>query len=351
MLIGEEGPYVTDLLRKFASLAASPRQFLAAGLYQPLQAVLGEGEPTILVDRVLFICKEDAYNHSPPAMVHLLETLLPDDQAVAHIVERLRVAPPAPPDPFDALILVSKMPFLDRQPTRKALKRFLQSTPLQPVVVVNGPRWAGKTYTGEFIDHVLHSRPGLRHCRIEIEEGQGRSIGPRELASNMVTVMGGDPSTPPPENSNLDRWAQELANWIISVANASGLNWWFMLDGFNTTELRTTDTRLLITKLAKGLTTGVARERHRLVLTDFDRSILPLQPGLIAAEIIAPIPHASVARAVAEVIGRSPQPLRAADVTAKILDGLGDPVDDLPELGLRLSDLVVSVESPALAGG
>ena len=222
-------------------------------------------------------------------------------------------------------------------------------------MVVNDPKGAekryGKSYTGEFIDHVLHSHPGVRHCRIEIEEGQGRSTGPRELASDMVTVMGGDPAKPPPENTNLDRWAQELANWVISVANASGDKWWFMLDGLNSTELRTADTRLLITKLAKGLTTGVARERHRLILADFDRSILPLQPGLIAAETTTTIPHALVASAVAVVVGQSPEPVDTAAVTAKVLDGLDDPVEDLPELSLRLGDLIASIENPALAGG
>jgi hypothetical protein len=351
MLRSEEYDFVTCTLVERASLQVSPRQFLVAGLYPQLQALVGEGNPRFLVERVLAVSNDDGYRRSPPAMVHLLETLLPGDPDVAGIVERLRVPPPQPQDAFDALVLVSKLPFLERQATRTALRLFLHAIPTQPVVVVNGPQWTGKTYTGEFIDHVLSDRPGVRHCRIEIEKGQGGSIGPRELAKDMVTQMGSDPNAVPAENSNLDRWMQELANWVISVANASNRDWWFMLDGFNAAELRTSDTRLLIIKLAKSLTTGIARERHRLILADFDRSILTLQPGLIAAETIAAIRHTSVARAVAEVVRRSPEPLEAAKVTAKVLEGLGDPVDNLPMLGQRLSDLIVSVESPALAGG
>lgn len=351
MLTNDEFDKITVMLLRVSSGTPSPRQTLAAGLYPDLRNRLGEGEPALLVERALRMCQEDAYLRSPPAIVQLIETLLPGQAAVAAIVERLRIPPAPPPDPFDALVLVSKLPFLDRPRTRAALRRFLHDTPVQPVVVVDGAQWAGKSYTVEFVDHVLHAYPRMQHCLIGIEAGQGRSTGPGELARDIVTTMGGDPHAQPPENSNLDRWAQELANWIISVANASDRNWWFMLDGFNAAELRTTDTRLLITKLAKSLTTGMARERHRLILTDFDRRILPLRPGLIAADTTAPIPHASVASAVAEVVRQSPLPLEAAAITARILAGLADPVDDLRELSLRLSDLIASVENPALTGG
>lgn len=154
MLTQDELEDVTIRLLRSASLTASPRQFFVSGLYPHLQVMLGEGEPAILVDRVLRMCQEDAYSHLPPAIVHLLERLLPNDPTVAAIVQRLRVPPPSSMDPFDALVLISKLPFLERQRTRAALRLFLQTTPTRPVVVVNGPRRAGKSYTGEFIDHV-----------------------------------------------------------------------------------------------------------------------------------------------------------------------------------------------------
>jgi len=344
MLTSDELPYVTARLVAVASLAPSPRQFLVAGLYEHLHGDLGEGTPLDLVDRVLNLCRDDGYRRKPPAMVHLLTTLIIGDPIVTAITERLRTPPPKSSGPFDALVLYSKLPFLDRHPTRAALRAFLDPRPAQPVVVVNGARRAGKTYTAEFVDHVLHDHPGVQHCRIEIGEKQGASVGPAELARDAVAYMGGDPAAGPQPTTNLDRWAQELANWIISVANRSGINWWFVLDGFNTRELRD-DTQLLIIKLARSLTTGVSRERHRLILLDFDRSILPLQPGLIADQITAPIPHASVAAAVTHVVASSPQPFDISAVTAKVMAGLGDPVTDLPELGLRLSDLIASVNA------
>jgi hypothetical protein len=351
MLTQEESVDIADLLVAVAAVAPSPRQFLAVGLHEHLRDHLGEASPRILVEHALDLCRQDGYRSSPPAMVQLLDKLLPKTEPVVAVIRRLRVPPPPAPDPFEALILISKLPFLDRLSTRAALKRFLlQRTPIQPVVVVNGPRRFGKTYTGEFVDHILASIEGVSHCRIELAQGQGRSTGPLELASDMVAVMSGVQTAPPPANTNADRWAQELVNWVIGVANASGRNWWFVLDGFNAHELRT-DTEPLIKKLAKSLTTGIARERHRLVLTDFDRAVLPLQPGLIAHEMATAIPHLSVAAAVAQAVQLSPEPLDAAKVTAKVLEGLADPVVDLPELGQRLSDLIASVDGAAVLGG
>jgi hypothetical protein len=349
VLTDEERHLVTAGLLSVVAPMASPRQTLVAGLHEALHERLGEGEPLLLVERTLELCLEDGYTHTPPALVRLLETLLVGlDPDVERIARRLREPPPELDDPFDAVVLVSKLPFLDRQSTRTALRQFLQRTPLQPVVVVNGPAH-GKTFTGDFVDHVLSSWPKVRHCRVHLEERQGGSTGPGELASDLVAIMGGNPASAPPANTNLDRWVQDLVNWALSVANTSGCSWWFVLDGFNPEELRP-DTQLLIAKLAKSLTTGVARERHRLVLTDFDRTVLPLQPGLIAVETTAPIPGASVATAVRQVLSRSPVPVDPLPVVERVLRDLGDPVSDLRELGLRLTDLISSVGDPLPSG-
>lgn len=345
MLTDDERHLVTAGLLRVVALATSPRQTLVVALHETLQERLGEGEPRVLVERAVDLCLEDGYRQDPPALVHLLQTLLVAlDPEVERIASRLREPPPELDDPFDAVVLVSKLPFLDRQSTRAALRQFLQRTPLQPVVVVNGPAH-GKTFTGDFVDHVLSPWPKVRHCRVHLEERQGGSTGPAELASDLVATMGGSPASAPPANTNLDRWVQDLVNWALSVANASDCSWWFVLDGFNAEELRP-DTQLLIAKLAKSLTTGVARERHRLVLTDFDRTVLPLQPGLIAVETTAPIPRASVATAVAQVLSRAPAPVDPAPVLERVLRDLGDPVSDLRELGLRLTDLIASVGEP-----
>jgi hypothetical protein len=346
MLTQEERFDIRDRLVRVVSPAPSPRQVLAASLDVELQVRLGEGLPVTLVEQALQLVAEDAYRRDPPAMIRFLTMLLPGDPAAERIIGRLRTPPPSLADPFDAVILVSKLPFLDRHSTRRALRRFLE--PPQPglpvVAIVNGR--TGKTYTGELVEHVLHTQAAVRSCRIELDERQGASVGIAELARDIVTGMGGDPSSQPAHNTNLDRAAQEFANWIISVGNASPYRWWIVLDGFNPDELRQ-DAQLLVTKLAASLTTGVARERHRLILTDFDRSVLSLRPGSLVLEETSPIPHASVAAAIAQVIGFPAQSAEVAAVAEKVLAELDDPVTDLPELNRRLCDLIASAEHVA----
>jgi hypothetical protein len=351
VLTQAERPEIADLLISVVALAPSPRQTLVAALADRLRGSLGEGEPRMLVERALELCCDDGYATTPPALVRLLTTLLPGDAVVATIVERLRVRPPAPADPFDAVVLTSKLPFLERAAIRMALRKLLDRRPVQPLVVVNGARRSGKSYIAEFIDHVLHDEEDTRHCRIAIEPGQTAAVGPIELAGDMVTLMGGDPSRAPAPNTNLDRWVQEVANWVIATANASGPDgkWWFVLDGVTGCDLRQ-ETRLLITKRASSLTTGVNAERHRLILLDFDRALLPLKPGLIADKTTGPIPHNVVRTAVAQVIAGSGVGFDVAEITAKMVGGLPDPITDLPELGQRLADLIESIDAVTCAG-
>lgn len=357
MLTDAEREIVAGLLLTASQGQISPRQFLAAGLLPRLQRDFGEGSPGELVPRAIELVCAAAYADDPPALVHLLMSLLPGEAAIDVIVERLRIPPPAHEamDPVDAVILVSKLPFLERSLTRTALRTFLhQRLPQQPVVVVDGEA-PGKTYTGTFVDHVLSDQHLVRPCRIELCPTQGSSTGPAELARDLMTAVGGDAFQNQPPDTNRDRWTQDLANWVLGAANrpcpdcGSPVRWWFVLDGFTKKELRP-DTRLFIVNLATTLQRGVNRERHRLILTAFDRNVLPLRPGSIALETTAPIPHSAIQRAVARMLPNLTDDLDQQTVTSDILLGLPDPVTDLLDLGRRLGDLIGSMEHPATAG-
>jgi hypothetical protein len=338
MLTQQDRDFIEEELVALVAGSASPRAALSAGL-GALAARLPDGlAPALLVSQAVEICIEDGHQRTPPAMVTLLQ-LIKHIAGIPEIIARVSAPPPRAADPFAALILDSKLPFLDRLPTRAHLRALTQQQPTQPVVVIGGGRKSGKSYTSEFVDHLCRNLGGIQHCRIEVPEKQGASIGPAELARDIVTSVGGDPRQEPPANTNLERWTQDLANWIISAAKASGVRWWFVLDGFNQNELRD-DTRLLIVKLAKGLTTGMARRLHRLILLDFDRTLLPLQPGMIASESTSGIPASAVAAGVAEVVRVSGKQLDEEKILAKLMEGLSDPVMDLPELGNRFRDLI-----------
>ena len=344
MLTEQERAFIDAQLGELVMRVPSPRQAIVAALHPELAAVLPEGlAPYLLVARAIELCEQDGYSKNPAALVRLLTTLLGEVARVTEIVARVRTPPPPPPDPFEALILDNKLPFLDRKPTRAYLRALTKEKPPQPLVVINGSSKSGKSYTGEFIDHVCGHLKDVQHCRIELAQKQGASTGPAELASDIVTYVGGDPQKAPPPNTNLERWTQELANWIIAEAGRSKFRWWFVLDGFNKAELRE-DTRMLIAKVAKALTTGVAQRLHRLILIDFDRTTLPLQPGLIASDQTGGIPISAVEAAARHLLATSGGTLDGPQIIARIKQGFSDPVTDLPEVAQRLGDLMAVLE-------
>jgi hypothetical protein len=155
----------------------------------------------------------------------------------------------------------------------------------------------------------------------------------------MVTNMGSELAGAPTQTTNQERWIQEIVNWVLSVANMSQYSWWFILDGFNADEMRP-DTQQFIVTLATKLGTGIQRDRHRLILLDFDRTVLAVPPGSVSDQTTSPIPHDSVVKAVDQILATAAPDLDRALVTAGVLDGLSDPIADLRELGVRLGAVI-----------
>ena len=65
------------------------------------------------------LSQNDAYRHTPPAIVQLLRGLLPDRSEIIAIADRLATSTASSDDPFEALVLRSNLPFLDRAPHDK----------------------------------------------------------------------------------------------------------------------------------------------------------------------------------------------------------------------------------------
>jgi hypothetical protein len=343
MLTSEEYILVETKLIELVTPQALPRQFLAVMLPAPLAAELTEGlPPTQLVRLALKLCQDDAYNTAPPSMCLFIERCFPHQPEFTTVCDRIKTPPPPLPaaaDPFDAVILSNKLPFLGRPAVRVHLRSLIQMYPPRPVVVVNGPAGAGKTYTSELIKHACRTYTDIVLCHVEVSKEQVSSTGPADLAREIVIQLGGDLDKMPQQQTNADRWAQELALWIVSTAQKSACKCWIVLDGFNATALRR-DTLSLVVKLSLQLTRGVASRIHRLILLDFDHTSLPIKPGDIAQDTIPGLGMAVVVGFLNEVLtaaGRQPDaPAMIQGVTA----GLSDPILDLEELGGRLADLI-----------
>jgi len=351
MMTNDDRDYVeqalTNLLQGQAALRVTAVAFLPPYLQQRVPDNL---LPPMLARLVIELCIEDAYANSPPTLIKLVTGLVGADPRIATIMTRAAVPPPAGPDPYAASILRNGMPFLGRTALRAHTKTLAGPGRVRPVVIVNGIINSGKSYSGDFLDHICGLQPGVRFSRNVLKEKQGHATGAAELARDLMTDVGGDPASLPPravnvdaDTSNLDRWTVELANGVIAQANRSNSRWWFILDGYNKTELRE-DTKFFIVNFVLRLQAGVAMQ-HRLILIDFDRTLLAIPPGLIAPDITETIPHGLVQGFVQEMTALRATPLDWQQLSSGVLDGLPDPVVDLTMLGDRLNNLVLSLET------
>jgi hypothetical protein len=339
MLKQAEQDIVLELLIRYSSPAPSPRQALVAGLNSHLAAKFADDLPNALSKRALDLCLEDGHRCSPPSLVKLLKLIEPLDPIIPKLIEHVRTPPPASADNFESVVLDIKEPFLARQKTRANLRALLAARPLKPVVVINGSEDTGKTHTTAFIQHVLRDLCAIQHCIISFDQELGPAIGPKELASDIVTQLGGDARTIVPPCTNGFRWAQELANCVISEGNRQKRDtWWIVLDGFRDPNLRE-DTKQFIVKFAAALMTGVAQEKFRLILLDFDSTALTIPPNKIADEQMTPIAANAVAKCVDELAPHLPSSERKT-IVARVLQGVSDPIDDLPTVAGRLREVI-----------
>ena len=341
MLSFEEQSLVVGLLADFIAPLPNQRTILCSPLPLEFANLLPDVSlPKGLVEEAIKICIADRFNNQPTWLERLLAGLLPGNPQVEPIILRLRNPPPATAvHPLDVLLLSDDAPFLNRAKLRQRLRVLGQPDASKPILVVSGPTRSGKTYSAELIDNFCRSRPGLILCQVRLPPGQEEIIGARETASDLVAQLGPRKSEMPPAHTNEDRWTGELATWVLSEATSRAGDWWFLLDGFNRPGVRP-DARKFIVHLADQVTRGIAARHCRVILLDFDRTALSVQPTKVLKEEIEPVEAAEVAACVDVILKRTGTSADVQQVVDAILQGL--PTDDtrMPVLNQRLSALL-----------
>lgn len=309
-----------------------------------LLAQIADGQPDQVIRRAINVCLNDGDRLSPPALVKLLEIIEVREARVGPLIQRLKAPPALGADAFDDTVLGAEVPFLERLTLRVSLKKLLTAMPQKPFVVVTGDHKQGKSYTIEFINHVLQAHPGILPASVELTPEQGPATGPGELASDIVARFGGEQSTRPELVTNLDRWLEELVTWVTETGGKTEFNWWIVLDGFNAKELRS-DTAQFIAKLAKRLEFGLQSRRFRLILIDFDRAKLPVMVTKVAQDATAPVTRSNVQAFIQLLLAGASTPLDVTKITDKVMTDLPDPVTELGTLNERLTELIAEVRA------
>ena len=335
----------------------SPRMILCTHLPASISATVPEGLPPAFLFRdVVARCKRSGYTFDPPAIFCIFELLETFGHAVpTELSDRLKTPPPTTPHPFDAEILNSKLPFLNRTTLRQRLRDMCQPNATKPILILSGGTKTGKTYVGDLVEHFCMSQPETLFCRIPVHPDKRAFISPEQVAKDLVTELGGTLNNVPekygktPEKyANKQAWLNDLANWVTSIANNAldrECRAWFFLDGFAGDDLRS-DTQDFLHAFAQKFTSGMAANRHRLILSDFSGDFSSTFPTKVEAHQNEPIKHEYFRTFVTKIIkGMSnipeeEEPTLITETLNYVVGNETPPYDNLETLGKRLQDIV-----------
>jgi hypothetical protein len=345
LLTQVEQLYVIDRLELLLAPLNGFRSTLVAPLAEDVRRRVPELSPlaSFAAEKVLQICMEDVWNHTPPTIVSFLSQLLPVDAQIETICKRLATPPPPEPDPDFSTILATNAPFVNRTQLRQKLKTLSNPAAPKPILVVTGGTRTGKSYTAELVDHFCLKRPNICVSRHRVDPGTG-PVTALDVARDILASMGRPFSEPPPQTTNADRWPLELVNWVLVAGAQTNLNWWFVLDGFEGQNLAK-DTRAFINFLADRLTTGIYSRTFRLILLGFERGLLTVQPGKIETDQTAQVQEAEIRECVSAIVRRARDPIDPDLFIQRILQDLPTDHTRLEELNRRLCDLIETVEA------
>lgn len=347
MLTLDEQAMVIQLLVQSYAALPSPRQSLCAALKDTdFPALLPEDPlPPSLIRQALRICIEHDSRHRPAWLVELLANV-PQVPELGLILARLQAPLPPVSDPLDAILLANGMPFLNRADLRQRLRVLSDPKTLKPILVVNGPRKGGKSYSLILIDHFCGNHDGILHGVSVLQPGQEKITGPIEVAKDLALISTPPYPMPPEDHTNPDRWLRELAIWVLSTAVNEEKDGWLVLDGFTGPDVNP-DVRKLIVHLADLVTKGGRFARRcRLILLDFDATVLAaVPPGKILIETIKAVQPYEIEACIEAILERYKPPLTSADLRSKILPDLPTNEERLPELQRRIWSVMEEVGS------
>lgn len=349
MLTADERNDVFDLLIRELS-NGDCRQTLANALPPELSPRLdANGSCSNLVWQAIRICEDDGHRTSPPSIHSFLSTLLRVLGLAApswwnRLMTALATPPPPIHSPYEDLLIRGDVPFLDRGHLRTELKALLKRRAERAILVVNGPRHCGKSFTARLIDHVCWHTETLRHCLVAVTDEHNQPTV-LDVARDMMAKLGGDATRLPAAHTNEARWPQDLANavWyqVIEASRGWDGQWVLILDGFNAARLDQQIARFVL-QLIDNMRTGVATH-HRLVLTDFDDSVLAKLRNDVRKLTLDGMPGPMMRAELADLLRQVGRQGDAGDLIEEVMKGVADPLEDLRDFGARCEEIVTAI--------
>lgn len=332
------------------------KQLLAPNAQLLAQYPAGTLPNLMHIENAIGICCRSGYDLTPPALLAFLDYLLANGKQEADRLLRTRLLTPpraaSAGHPLEAELLYDRLPFADRAHLRQILREMTAEDSLRKILHIEGDLGSGRSWTSQLIEFHCSRSEGLLHCEGAVTEDNGAATGPRELARDLATKLGADPSGCPPPLSNEEAHLKELAQWVINAANEpqphlQNNRWrvWFVFDGFNARALRDDTARFLV-ELARQCTSGVAARMHRVVFCEFDYDIasrIRLKVESYRTEPVSLEDLRPIVRSVIAANAAIPEADREAviDETLRMVtENAPGPFADLSGVGARLQQII-----------
>jgi hypothetical protein len=142
-----------------------------------------------------------------------------------------------------------RLPFLNRDKTRRACEHFDNRLDLEPdaarVLAVNGPPGSGKSFTSEFLRLLVGLRAEQHQViEVDVKAWTGQLLTPGLLVVELIGGMAPEDTraavkaqaadtVPRLDNERPERWAKQLVIWLVNRANETGKTWYIVLDSFS----------------------------------------------------------------------------------------------------------------------
>lgn len=219
----------------------------------------------------------DTANHQD-WLYFLIKAAVEDQPLAPHLASFLKKYPdldpaagPAPiTDHVMAHVLHGRRYFIDRKELRLALKDMRSDLPSTRLLVVNGERFTGKTWTRELISFLSEMTPKHRAVYVDLDKDVYEAL---TLTKAIGQLMGMDITTiPKQEDEQKARWTQNLCGWIIAKINSGDITYWFVFDGVRERTLLP-ETKDWIDELAVQVESNRNVPRSRVVLLDYKESL------------------------------------------------------------------------------
>jgi hypothetical protein len=233
-------------------------------------------------EHTIALCLGDRWTAEPSWMesVIIRMNMSAQRQQFDDIINRIRGHIDPNPDPFASTWLSEDLPFFDRRDLR-LLTKVLLTSQSRPVLRINGPDGAGRSYTLRIIGEWARSQAGetnVAAAQVPVDAAEVYQL--IELVEQIAIALqqpGKYEAVPEQRNSV---YPSQLARWVLGKAMAKPGIHVIVIEGAgvetgnpDSDEDLNKDIRLFLTELAQKVCEPAVRQRVRLVLINYHQPL------------------------------------------------------------------------------